>query len=475
MPNPFLYRRGGARARAKNNAGNNGKHKGQITGFRGALVRKAANQATADYATAPVIVAWDQETYDTEGFHDNSSNNSRLTVPPSLDGGYVVVSVQIQAEAVGINNDASIEIFKNGAIFDGTSASLRAIGAGVTGTADRVWVEARTHVIQVNSGDYFEARLRISPDTSVTIVAASSSFAIRVVGTSIAGAIVKSSGDLTTQNYSGFPLLAWNAEVYDTDGFHDNVTNNSRLTVPAAYDGRYAVIKVSVRLSLVGASSTGSLQVLKNGAAFTHGGVNSVFSSGSGTVWVEVESQPILLATGDYFEIQGFCNDTSVTRDANGSFFSIEILPTTFQGVVAVLNADATANYTTATALAFDGADLYDTDAAHDPASNNTKIIVPAAFNNKYGVLVGVVSGTNDLTANSSASVGIYKAGSASYDGFGGNGGHNGSFTQPWCQARTQPILLATGDEFTMQFWNSSDTSVTLESTLTSFGLRIVG
>ena len=36
--------------------------------------------------------------------------------------------------------------------------------------------------------------------------------------------------------------LAFNTERYDPDGFHDNVTNNSRLTVPAGCGGRYLII-----------------------------------------------------------------------------------------------------------------------------------------------------------------------------------------------------------------------------------------
>jgi hypothetical protein len=31
------------------------------------------------------------------------------------------------------------------------------------------------------------------------------------------------------------------SEVYDTDGFHDNTTNNSRLTVPSGLGGKYLI------------------------------------------------------------------------------------------------------------------------------------------------------------------------------------------------------------------------------------------
>jgi hypothetical protein len=49
------------------------------------------------------------------------------------------------------------------------------------------------------------------------------------------GARVGISGDVTPAGST----VAWDTEIYDTDGYHSNVTNNSRLTVPVA--GIYAV------------------------------------------------------------------------------------------------------------------------------------------------------------------------------------------------------------------------------------------
>jgi hypothetical protein len=35
--------------------------------------------------------------------------------------------------------------------------------------------------------------------------------------------------------------VAWTAENFDTDGFHDNVTNNTRFTIPSGKDGKYSI------------------------------------------------------------------------------------------------------------------------------------------------------------------------------------------------------------------------------------------
>jgi hypothetical protein len=45
------------------------------------------------------------------------------------------------------------------------------------------------------------------------------------------------------QTWTGtaWTLLTWNTEVYDTDGFHDNSTNNSRITIPTGMGGKYYI------------------------------------------------------------------------------------------------------------------------------------------------------------------------------------------------------------------------------------------
>lgn len=57
----------------------------------------------------------------------------------------------------------------------------------------------------------------------------------------------------------------------------------------------------------------------------------------------------------------------------------------TFAGVHAVKTASfPTLTTGVAATLAFDGTDVYDTDAYHDPASNNTRLTVPSGKDGKY-------------------------------------------------------------------------------------------
>ena len=59
-----------------------------------------------------------------------------------------------------------------------------------------------------------------------------------------------------------FTAVNWTSENYDTDAFHDNVTNNTRLTIPSGKDGYY---QIRSQIGLQGLSGEFSLRVQKNG------------------------------------------------------------------------------------------------------------------------------------------------------------------------------------------------------------------
>lgn len=140
--------------------------------FRGALVKKSADQTGANY-TGTVAIAWDAETYDTSSIHDNVTNNTRLTVPNG------VTRVQLRAQAaldlVTSGVYCALLIKKNNAVFDGYSGQF----GGISATFPTI--NLSSPVVTVTAGDYFEAFLVVQTDTSITIVAAQSWFAMEVI------------------------------------------------------------------------------------------------------------------------------------------------------------------------------------------------------------------------------------------------------------------------------------------------------
>lgn len=142
---------------------------------RGALVAKAADQTGANYSTASAVVTWDSEIYDTDGFHDSVTNNSRLTVP----NGVSKVRLLTQTSFLLVTASSTIiilQIQKNGSlVFGGVPMSRDS----VANTDPQV--QTASPVLPVVPGDYFEVLLTVAGDTSVTLTSANSWFAVEVV------------------------------------------------------------------------------------------------------------------------------------------------------------------------------------------------------------------------------------------------------------------------------------------------------
>jgi hypothetical protein len=96
---------------------------------------------------AGVIVPFDTERFDTNGYHDNSTNNSRLTVPSGKEGKYWISFAA--SWAANTNGDRAVSIRKNGSTYLCT-ANIRASTASSGTTA-----YAQT-ILDLAVGDYVE-------------------------------------------------------------------------------------------------------------------------------------------------------------------------------------------------------------------------------------------------------------------------------------------------------------------------------
>ena len=110
----------------------------------------------------------------------------------------------------------------------------------------------------------------------------------------------------TTQSISSASTatLTWNTEVFDTSVMHDNVTNNSRITIPATA-GLY---RVSAQLSL---TSSGAalcmINIRKNDTTIiAQGGCNAIMNyvGAAGNV-----SGLVQCVAGDYLTVEITNND----------------------------------------------------------------------------------------------------------------------------------------------------------------------
>lgn len=144
--------------------------------------------------------------------------------------------------------------------------------------------------------------------------------------TSFSGCTVKLAADLTTQNFSTEAGIPFTEEVIDTDNFHDNSTNNTRITIPGSLDGYYGIITAHVMTNLVTGNSGFYFRIARNG---TDDADNILVQGGDliGTSFpsLTISTPPVLLSSGDYFEAWLRCTDTSISI-LEQSKFGIAIL-----------------------------------------------------------------------------------------------------------------------------------------------------
>jgi hypothetical protein len=113
--------------------------------------------------------------------------------------------------------------------------------------------------------------------------------------------------------------VALNAEYYDTDGMHDTVTNNSRITI--ATDGIYVV--TGNVLFDIGGTGIRDIAIYKNGTT-TYRGAGTNNMSASFFTDLSVASTMSLVA-GDYIQLYVYHTQgtaINVRGDANGVHFA---------------------------------------------------------------------------------------------------------------------------------------------------------
>lgn len=183
------------------------------------------------------------------------------------------------------------------------------------------------------------ANKKFSDLTATTTVAATDLFAVETVAgnsrkitrdnvraSQFSGALVKKAADQAAANYSAGAMVPWTAEEYDTDAYHDNVTNNSRLTVPAT--GKYIARGcIAISGTTLAASDYIRAAVAKNG---TIGGIGlgqtiTEISATVTTTTFSVGGAAVDCVAGDYFELWFDTeSDSSLTIESDLSWFAIE-------------------------------------------------------------------------------------------------------------------------------------------------------
>ena len=111
-------------------------------------------------------------------------------------------------------------------------------------------------------------------------------------------------------------VLAWNAETFDTDAFHDNATNNSRITIPSGKAGKYYISHGGYWAS--GTTRT-IIRILKNGTAVKD---TQWFGNGTSEFGTNI-FQYLDLIVGDYLEVDVYNTTGTLTYYTTCGFNAI--------------------------------------------------------------------------------------------------------------------------------------------------------
>jgi hypothetical protein len=136
------------------------------------------------------------------------------------------------------------------------------------------------------------------------------------------GAVVYRSGAMAlTQNT--YTISTFNAESLDTNGFHDNATNNSRITIPTGYAGKYLLFAGDVDIESAAQAGFG---FYKNGSTADPTGQGSYsWAANTNTYSARISGSIIVnAAVGDYFELAIFTDGSS--KNSNRAVFGCTYL-----------------------------------------------------------------------------------------------------------------------------------------------------
>lgn len=318
--------------------------------------------------TVSGVINLTSEDFDTDAMHDPVTNSSRITIKTP---GIYQIEGYTETNISPTGNAPLVNIFKNGALLGPDPFVL-----GVGGATGRAKVSG---TVRLAAGDYLELQFVNASNGTLTVTRAWLS-AIWMGGAGqtvdergVPGARAYNTAAVTGVN-NVYTLMPFDNEHFDTDSIHDTVVNNTRLTIKTP--GLYSV---KARINF-GANASGwrGLQILKNGG--TAGTPYSQQPPVNGDNTTIECAATLLLAAGDYLELQYFQNSggTLSVGGGSGGGTSLEVVMvgsgktvTPFSRVSSSAN-QSIAN-TTATAIAFNGEDA-DNDAIHDTVTNNTRL-----------------------------------------------------------------------------------------------------
>lgn len=368
--------------------------------------RFGASSVTGFYALSD---GSDADISDTPGIQSGGT----FTIPAGWNNRKVRVMAGLETNLAG---NVYIDTLKGGSSFDGAGKNLCANIA----STDYGYVASAP--IVAATGDAFTI------NGSIGTGSGSWKF-LEVLPSTFKGALVNLSGSAVSIGTTA-TVVTWNNEVYDTNGYHDNATNNSRLTVPSGSSG---LVRISAGIEVDAAGGDLNVEIYKNGAVLTYRVRTEVTGE-----FATIISPPLSCTTGDYFEIFVLTQAASNLQVGNHSWAAIEELPSSLKYAIGRLTANKSIPSTGV--LTLYAADAEDVDVGGWFTAGDNHFTVPS------GITLAKVGFCINKTNNSGGLIGVIHKNGSAFAGLPGGGGAGTGID--YAHAMSGNVGCASGDTF---------------------------